>query len=253
MPDDVPLRVHLATMLMRAGLRDEAIRQVGAVLQRDPGNAAALALLAGPGPAGPPAPTPDPAGPRLPDPAPQAGPATGDHGRLTRGRPLSGTRFDAELVALRVAHHRVARIPADHAGSQPLQPRHLGGDRPWGAQVEMYPVLGRLGLGNPGEPDVRAAPARGLDERLLRAGVLIHIRPQGSRPEPGQRECVGGVEGDGLDHARHVRTLTGPARSGTPVFAWCPAVGLDGALVLGCAGRTVSQTARAGNCRQAAG
>jgi len=56
MPDDVPLRVHLATMLMRAGLRDEAIRQVGAVLQRDPGNAAALALLAGPGPAGPPAP-----------------------------------------------------------------------------------------------------------------------------------------------------------------------------------------------------
>jgi len=26
MPDDVPLRVHLATMLMRAGLRDEAIR-----------------------------------------------------------------------------------------------------------------------------------------------------------------------------------------------------------------------------------
>ena len=34
-------------MLMRAGLRDEAVRQVGAVLQRDPGNATALALLAG--------------------------------------------------------------------------------------------------------------------------------------------------------------------------------------------------------------
>ena len=42
MPDDVPLRLHLATMLMRGGHRDEAIRQVGAVLQRDPGNTAAV-------------------------------------------------------------------------------------------------------------------------------------------------------------------------------------------------------------------
>ena len=44
-PDDVPLRVHLASMLLEAGLRDEAVRQVGAVLQRDPGNSAALQLL----------------------------------------------------------------------------------------------------------------------------------------------------------------------------------------------------------------
>ncbi len=49
MPDDVPLRLHLATLLLRAGQRDEAIRQVGAVLQRDPGNAEALALLLEPG------------------------------------------------------------------------------------------------------------------------------------------------------------------------------------------------------------
>ena len=49
MPGDVPLRVHLATMLLGAGLRDEAIRQVGAILQREPGNAAALALLQEPG------------------------------------------------------------------------------------------------------------------------------------------------------------------------------------------------------------
>ena len=59
MPDDVPLRVHLATMLMGAGLRDEAIRQVGAILQREPGNTVALALLQAPTPAaGPPAPAP---------------------------------------------------------------------------------------------------------------------------------------------------------------------------------------------------
>ncbi len=52
MPDDVPLRVHLAALLLRAGQRDEAIRHVGAVLQRDPGNAEALALLQQPsGPA----------------------------------------------------------------------------------------------------------------------------------------------------------------------------------------------------------
>jgi len=45
MPDDVPLRLHLATMLLAAGQRAEAIRQLGAVLQRDPGNAQALSLL----------------------------------------------------------------------------------------------------------------------------------------------------------------------------------------------------------------
>src|ERR1700760_718141 len=53
MPDDVPLRVHLASLLMQAGQRDEAIRHVGAVLQRDPGNTEALALLQRPARGGP--------------------------------------------------------------------------------------------------------------------------------------------------------------------------------------------------------
>jgi len=48
MPDDVPLRLHLATMLLRAGQRDEAVRHLGAVLQRDPGNAQAMRLLTSP-------------------------------------------------------------------------------------------------------------------------------------------------------------------------------------------------------------
>ena len=63
MPDDVPLRLHLATMLLQARQRDEAIWQLGAVLQRDPGNAQALGLLRDPGPerAGSPAPPPPPA------------------------------------------------------------------------------------------------------------------------------------------------------------------------------------------------
>jgi AAA+ superfamily predicted ATPase len=58
MPDDVPLRLHLATMLLRAGQRDEAVRHLGAVLQRDPGNAEAMRLLTSPaevpGPSAPP-------------------------------------------------------------------------------------------------------------------------------------------------------------------------------------------------------
>ncbi len=89
MPDDVPLRLHLATMLLRAGQRDEAIRHLGAVLQRDPGNMEALGLLRAPGPGpaesvsqppatppvispertGSPAPPPEPSSPR-----PDAGP-----------------------------------------------------------------------------------------------------------------------------------------------------------------------------------
>ena len=53
MPNDVPLRLHLAALLLRAGQRDEAVRHLGAVLQRDPGNGAALALLTGQPPSAP--------------------------------------------------------------------------------------------------------------------------------------------------------------------------------------------------------
>jgi AAA+ superfamily predicted ATPase len=62
MPDDVPLRLHLATMLLRAGQRDEAVRHLGSVLQRDPGNAEAIRMLTAPSEAsasGPPVPKAD--------------------------------------------------------------------------------------------------------------------------------------------------------------------------------------------------
>jgi AAA+ superfamily predicted ATPase len=85
MPDDVPLRLHLATLLLAAGQRDEAVRHLGAVLQRDPGNAQVLSLLTGPAsppePTGTAAPPPDPAvisperpGVLAPRPAAPAGP-----------------------------------------------------------------------------------------------------------------------------------------------------------------------------------
>jgi AAA+ superfamily predicted ATPase len=90
MPDDVPLRLHLATMLLRAGQRDEAVRQLGAVLQRDPGNAQALVLLrdlgGGPGPAEaagqPPAASPDNPAERsvVPPAAPPGAPGAGAKG-----------------------------------------------------------------------------------------------------------------------------------------------------------------------------
>jgi SpoVK/Ycf46/Vps4 family AAA+-type ATPase len=74
MPDDVTLRLHLAGLLLGAGQRDEAVRQLGAVLQRDPGNAQALTLLRDPAP-----PTPESAERGAPGeaegPAPGSGPA----------------------------------------------------------------------------------------------------------------------------------------------------------------------------------
>jgi AAA+ superfamily predicted ATPase len=80
MPDDVPLRLHLATMLLQAGQRDEAVRQLGAVLQRDPGNAQALGLLQERGPATAPSPAPSadpsPGLPAEPSPGPSAGPGS---------------------------------------------------------------------------------------------------------------------------------------------------------------------------------
>lgn len=45
LPDDLALRMHLASLLLKAGLRDEAVAHLGAVLQADPGNSEALRLL----------------------------------------------------------------------------------------------------------------------------------------------------------------------------------------------------------------
>ena len=82
MPDDVPLRLHLATLLLAAGQQDEAIRQLGAVLQRDPGNAQALSLLREPG------------GARAPGPAPAAGQETPGQGGPGQGGPAEGVPGD---------------------------------------------------------------------------------------------------------------------------------------------------------------
>ncbi|MEW2374590.1 ATP-binding protein [Micromonospora sp. NPDC047812] len=87
-PDDLPLRLHLAALLLDAGRAGEAIAQVGQALARDPGNGQAQVLMQRAlGGSVPPPPTPPPADPRPPAqrPAP-AGPggsaATADHDPL---------------------------------------------------------------------------------------------------------------------------------------------------------------------------
>jgi SpoVK/Ycf46/Vps4 family AAA+-type ATPase len=106
MPDDVPLRLHLATMLLAAGQRAEAIRQLGAVLQRDPGNAQALSLLREPEP-DPPAvadlpgqPPADPAvlsSERAADPPPGQAIAPGDSAEKASGQSFDWSQAEDEL------------------------------------------------------------------------------------------------------------------------------------------------------------
>jgi AAA+ superfamily predicted ATPase len=71
LPGDLGLRLHLAGLLLAAGMRNEAVSHLGAVLQADPANAHALGLLAGLGqPPAPHAPTTAPAADRPTAPAP---------------------------------------------------------------------------------------------------------------------------------------------------------------------------------------
>jgi AAA+ superfamily predicted ATPase len=118
MPDDAGLRLHLAGLLLDAGLREEAIRHLGALVHADPGNAAALRLLlrasgepggtggtaadpggdgAAGGPAGGPVPAPladaAPGGPAASGPA-ASGPAPGGAASDSTGAGGAGGGFD---------------------------------------------------------------------------------------------------------------------------------------------------------------
>ncbi|HTU75645.1 MAG TPA: tetratricopeptide repeat protein [Trebonia sp.] len=84
LPDDVPLRIHLATLLLQVDQRDEAVRHLGAVLQRDPGNAVALGLLTTPGT--------DRSVPSPPSAAPASGAPGGD---LTTTAPFDAAPYDS--------------------------------------------------------------------------------------------------------------------------------------------------------------
>ena len=96
MPDDVPLRLHLAALLLRAGHRDEAIRHLGAVLQRDPGNGEALAMLTHDQPLSSERSVVTPPDPPARDEAPGA--ADGVTGETSGDTPVSGVQIPDKAV-----------------------------------------------------------------------------------------------------------------------------------------------------------
>ena len=101
-PDDVPPRVHLAELLAAAGERDEAVRHAAAALQREPGNAAALDLVARGRPSADPAATGSPAGPASPA-SPDSAVQPGEPERSLEGPEGEAEtlrRLDSELAGL---------------------------------------------------------------------------------------------------------------------------------------------------------
>ncbi len=128
-PDDVPLRLHLATLLLAAGRRDEGIREVGAILQRDPANAAALALITGPSPdtaaqSEPARRSEPPMPPQLPQPESQSGQPASPPPPPFVPQPREESEFD-----WRIAESELADV---------LPPRFVGPDG-HGAEAEAGP------------------------------------------------------------------------------------------------------------------
>jgi AAA+ superfamily predicted ATPase len=153
MPDDVPLRLHFATMLLRAGQRDEAVRQIGAVLQLEPGNAEAIRLLtssaaAGPvdgtGPAGP-------AGPAAHQPGATALPPTGPF-------PVVGDE--------------PAEPPQDDEAAAPPRPGRATDDYDWSqAENELRGLLPPMFVGEAGSVSAGLDEARAYDAEA--AGLTL--------------------------------------------------------------------------------
>lgn len=74
-PEDLPLRLHLAGLLVDEGLTEQAVAHLGTVLSREPGSAEAMELmrraLAGPTPPPADAPAAAPEPPAAPAPSPR--------------------------------------------------------------------------------------------------------------------------------------------------------------------------------------
>ena len=152
MPDDVPLRVHLATLLLQAGQRDEAVRHLGAVLQQEPGNAAAIGLLTSPA-----APSPPDQG-RRPSPAPSEADS-----------PAPGRQWPAEDLAT-TAPFEAAQFEAPEPAAEP---RGNGVSFDWSqAEDELRDVLPQMFVDDGGD-----AASAGIDEAQAysaeRAGLTL--------------------------------------------------------------------------------
>jgi AAA+ superfamily predicted ATPase len=165
MPDDVPLRLHLATMLLRAGQRDEAVRHLGAVLQRDPGNAEAMRMLtssaevSGP-PAAPPADL-DSSTERARGSAPGSAPAQGGGGMPGGGAPGNAAQGSGERTDDGSATDHGA---ADHPAADHPAADHGGDAYDWSqAEDELRDVLPAMFVGDAGSVSAGLDEARAYD------------------------------------------------------------------------------------------
>jgi AAA+ superfamily predicted ATPase len=195
MPDDVGLRLHLATLLIEAGQRDAGIREVGAILQLDPANASALALISGSRPRGedagsddgtPPPVTAGPDGPASPAPA-RSGPARS----APAGSGPPGPEFDWRAAESELADVLPPRFVSSDGASSGA--REAGGDEDGTGQpgVPLFDVEhSALRLADvAGMKDVKQrleaaflAPMRNPDLRRLygkslRGGLLMYGPP----------------------------------------------------------------------------
>jgi len=151
MPDDVPLRLHLAELLLRAGQRDEAVRHLGAVLQRDPGNAQALGMLTAPAPA---------AGQHPPAPAASVSPE--------RSAPSADTPASSPAVP-----DAPAASPSDGDDDDPVPAADdLAGEYDWSqAENELSDVLPAMFVDDAGSTSAGIEEARAYDAE--RAGITL--------------------------------------------------------------------------------
>lgn len=103
-PDDVPLRLHLAELLLASGAHEAAVSEAAVALQQAPGDGAARDLMlramggaAGPSRAPAPAPEPTPTGPAPAEAAPPSSVRPGEPVGVDPARPVSprpGPGFD---------------------------------------------------------------------------------------------------------------------------------------------------------------
>jgi AAA+ superfamily predicted ATPase len=149
MPDDVPLRLHLVALLLRSGLRDEAVRHIGAILQRDPGNTEALAMLTSPAAPATPA--------EVSGPSPSAPPDAEGSGS---GERAGGSAPDAPSPATGPAPDGEPASP----GGSPAAGRNPTGGYDWSqAEDELRDVLPAMFVGEAGSVSAGLDEARAYD------------------------------------------------------------------------------------------
>ncbi|WP_229073235.1 26S protease regulatory subunit [Actinoplanes sp. DH11] len=186
-PDDLPLRLHLAELLVSVGRGAEAIAHAAQVLAREPGNPAAQQLMAralGPAPAAPAGPPPaSPATP--PTGAPGTPPAAAPPGTPPAAAPPGASRSGVDWAALEeqfgdVVPPRFARQPAggepDPAGGH--QDRVFDVERSTVTLADvggMADVKKRLEVSFLGP--LRNPKLRSLFGKSLRGGLLLYGPP----------------------------------------------------------------------------